>query len=132
MKLYCPTCGAGTNYSLNKPKFCASCGESFTVSGKTTPRRVISRVEKASTKVPQMIEEEEEELFEVPDVDKLQYDLHESRGFNVVKLEHLAGTSEGGNEDGYVREADPTYGAESFEKDFMRDAGSSRRADAET
>ena len=40
MKLYCPTCGGGTNYSLDKPKFCASCGQPFTISSSTTPRKV--------------------------------------------------------------------------------------------
>ncbi len=31
-KTYCPTCGAGTEYSLSAPKFCSNCGGGFTVS----------------------------------------------------------------------------------------------------
>ncbi len=130
MKLYCPTCGGATNYSLEKPKFCASCGESFTVSASTTPRRITKvRPEKAFVE----IEEEQEEIFEAPEINKLQYDLNSSdKNFNITPLNQLAGTNQGGEGDGYTREADPTYTAESFAEDFRKDAGSSRRADAET
>jgi len=29
LKHYCPECGNPTNYALNKPKFCSSCGLNF-------------------------------------------------------------------------------------------------------
>ena len=50
----------------------------------------------------------------------------------LFHLDKLAGTSEATQGDGYVREADPTYSTESFAEDFRRDAGSSRKNDAET
>ena len=37
-----------------------------------------------------------------------------------------------GHNDGYVREADPTYSAESLAEDFQRDAGSSSRTNEQT
>ena len=135
MKLYCPVCGAGTSYSLDKPKFCASCGESYTMAADTTPRRIISRTQRPPASAIQHQHEEVEEAeerFEVPDIDKLYYDLQASRQFSVVSLDKLAGTSEATQGDGYVREADPTYSTESFAEDFRRDAGSSRKNDAET
>ena len=128
MKLYCPTCGGGTNYSLDKPKFCASCGQPFTISSSTTPRKV-SKPKLEDTKAE--IEEIEEE-FEIPNIEKLQYHLEASQEFNAVPLESIAGTNKGGESDGYVRETDPTYTAESLNEDFKRDAGSSRTTDAET
>jgi hypothetical protein len=29
LKIYCSECGSPTEYSLNKPKFCTNCGNSF-------------------------------------------------------------------------------------------------------
>jgi|TARA_R110002051_G_scaffold46469_2_gene93071 hypothetical protein len=135
MKLYCPTCGAATNYSMSKPRFCASCGDSFAASGNTARGTAISKKQTAAggpaTPAPPR-HEDEEEVFEVPDMDRLQYNLEISQDFNVVSLDKVAGTSQGTQSDGYIREADPTYSAESFADDFMRDAGSSRKNNAET
>ena len=128
MKLYCPTCGAGTNYSLGKPKFCASCGQPFTISSSTTPSKILKpKLGDVSAET-----EENEEGFEIPQIEKLQYHLEASQGFNVIPLGSIAGTNKGGESDDYVRETDPTYTTESLNEDFKRDAGSSRTADAET
>ena len=130
MKVYCPTCGSGTNYTMTKPQFCSSCGEGFSVVSKTPARRVF----KADPQNPiaTIQEEVEEEEFEMPNIDKLHYDIEASKQFNVVSLDKVAGTSDGVQDDSYVRETDPTYTTESFAEDFMRDAGSSRKNDAET
>ena len=130
MKLYCPTCGGATNYSLDKPKFCASCGESFTIAGSTTPRRITKTQPRKVYVEPEI--EEEEEVFEIPQINKLQYNLEGSQQFMAVPLKDVAGTEEEGKSDGYVREADPTYNTASITEDFMKDAGSSRTPDAET
>ena len=73
MKLYCPTCGAGTSYSLSKPRFCASCGKSFTGSNNTAQGKVGSNAQVPTVSAaPQKHEEEDErEIFEVPNIDKL-------------------------------------------------------------
>ena len=130
MKVYCPTCGSGTNYTMTKPQFCSSCGEGFSVVSKTPARRVF----KADPQNPiaTIQEEVEEEEFEMPNIDKLHYDIEASKQFNVVSLDKVAGTSDGVQDDSYVRETDPTYTTESFAEDFMRDAGLSRKNDAET
>ena len=116
MKIYCPTCGGGTNYTAVKPKFCASCGEAFSALSKTPSKRVF----KAD---PQKVEGEE---FEMPNINKLDVDINASRSFSVMSFKDLAGSEQGQVGDEYIREADPTYSKESFAKDFMRDAGSSR------
>jgi hypothetical protein len=86
MKVYCSTCGSGTNYTMTKPKFCSSCGGAFSALAK---------------------------------------DINTSRSFGIVSLKDLA-VGEAQQNDGYVRESDPTYSKESFSEDFRRDAGSSR------
>ena len=132
MKLYCPTCGAGTNYSLEKPKFCASCGKSFSVATHAPLGKVIPKKQTAPILNPPQEYEEEEETFEIPNIEKLHYDLQASRQFNVVQLDEIAGTNKEIQGDGYVRETDPTYSTESINEDFKRDAGSSRTSNAET
>tara|TARA_Y100000310_G_scaffold291067_1_gene318724 strand:- start:872 stop:1270 length:399 start_codon:yes stop_codon:yes gene_type:complete len=124
MKIYCPTCGGGTNYAATKPKFCSSCGEAFLVLNKTPAKRVF----RADSKNPiaTIQEEVEEEVFEAPNIDKLDIDVNASRSFSVMSLKDLAGSEQGQVSDGYVREVDSTYSKESFAEDFMRDAGSSR------
>ncbi len=124
MKVYCPTCGSGTGYTMSKPKFCSSCGEAFSEFNKTPAKRVFRGVPRNSAATIQ--EEVEEEEYEVPNIDKLDVDIRASRGFNVTSFKDLAGSSVGGLEDDYVREEDTTYSAESLAEDFMRDAGSSR------
>ena len=130
MKVYCPTCGSGTEYSLKKPKFCAGCGESFSALAKTPAKRVF----KTDPKNPVATVQEEvyEEEFEMPNIDGLDVEVYASKSFKVTSFKDLAGTDLGGSDDGYVREADPTYSAESLTEDFLRDAGSSRSSDAET
>jgi len=122
MKVYCSTCGSGTNYTMTKPKFCSSCGGSFSALAKTLPKRVF----KANPQNPAAtIQEEVEEEFEMPDIDKLEVEINAARSFGVVSLKDLA-VGETQQDDGYMRETDPTYSKKSFEEDFRRDAGSSR------
>ena len=123
MKVYCSTCGSGTNYTMTKPKFCSSCGGSFSALAKTPPKRVF----KANPQNPiaTVQEEVEEEEFEMPNIDKLEIDINASRSFGIVSLKDLA-VGEAQQNDGYVRETDPTYSKKSFAEDFRRDAGSSR------
>ena len=60
----------------------------------------------------------------MPNMDKLDVDINASQLFNIVSLKDLAVGDKQQN-DGYVREADPTYSKKSFAEDFRRDAGSS-------
>jgi hypothetical protein len=124
MKVYCPTCGSGTEYSLKKPQFCAGCGEAFSALNKTPAQRVFKTDPK--NPIATIQEEVEEEEFEMPNIDKLDIDIRASRSFNIVSLKNLA-VGEKQQDDGYVRETDPTYSKASFTEDFRRDAGSSSR-----
>ena len=40
MKAYCPDCGSATEYSLEKPKFCASCGSSFSIASSAPSKKI--------------------------------------------------------------------------------------------
>ena len=57
MKMYCLSCGSGTEYSLNKPKFCASCGSSFTSTASISPAKKVFKSVPSAARVE--IEEEE-------------------------------------------------------------------------
>ena len=130
MKAYCLTCGSGTEYSLSKPKFCGSCGESFSSITKKAPKKVF-KAAKVVKKTPIVeIEEEEEEQFVEPNMDSLAFDLEQNRPDKRNTLEELLGT--GGSEpvDNWQREADPTYYSDSIMEDFKRDAGASRKPNA--
>ncbi len=129
MKVYCPTCGSGTEYSLKKPKFCAGCGEAFSALNKAAAKRVFRTDPK--NPVATIQEEVEEEEFEMPNMDKLDVDIRASQLFNIMSLKDLA-VGEKQQNDGYAREADPTYSKASFTEDFKRDAGSSSKNHEQT
>tara|TARA_R110000744_G_scaffold200407_1_gene319555 strand:- start:384 stop:782 length:399 start_codon:yes stop_codon:yes gene_type:complete len=124
MKIYCPTCGGGTNYAAEKPKFCSSCGKAFSGLAKAPTKKVFKSVPK--NLVATIREEVEEEAFEMPSINKLDMEINTSRSFGITSFQDLARSDKGVAGDGYTREADPTYSKESFAEDFMRDAGSSR------
>ena len=130
MKVYCPTCGSGTNYTMTKPKFCSSCGKGFSSINKTPAKRVFKA--DPQNPVATIQEEVEEEEFEMPNMNRLDVEFQGSKSFQVQSFKDLAGTNLDGNNDGYVREADTTYSAESLAEDFRRDAGSSAKANDQT
>ncbi len=130
MKVYCPTCGSGTTYTMSKPKFCSSCGEAFSALNKIPAKRVFRADPRNNAATIQ--EEVQEEEFEMPNIDKLDVDIRASKTFDVISLKNLAGSNIEGMEDGYVREADTTYTEESLAQDFLRDAGSSSKANEQT
>ena len=130
MKVYCPTCGSGTEYSLTKPQFCSSCGEAFAALSKVPAKRVFKVDPKNPVRTVQ--EEVEEEEFIPPSMEKLDFDLSGPSLGNVHKIENILGTANRKESDGYVRETDPTYSKESIKEDFLKDAGSSRPIDAQT
>lgn len=123
MKVYCPTCGSGTDYTITKPKFCSSCGGGFSTLAETPTKRVFKP--NPQNRVQTVQEQVEEEEFEMPNIDKLEVDIRASKSFGVISLKDLA-VGQQQQDDGYVREADPTYSKKSFSDDFRRDAGSSR------
>jgi hypothetical protein len=62
---FCMHCGAKFQYSLNKPKFCSSCGSSLG--------------EKSEASAPEATQQKEEkENNELPNLSKLEYSINES------------------------------------------------------
>ena len=70
---YCPTCGAKNLYDLHRPKFCSSCGSNMSPS-EASNSNIISKqtvpVENIDIDDPSG-----EDIFEVPQISKFQYDL---------------------------------------------------------
>ena len=129
MKQYCQSCGSGTEYSLKKPQFCGSCGSAFASSGNIKAKKVF----KTNPVLPDDLrDEEEEEQFVEPNINKLDFEIEGNRGLSSYKLEEIAGSNPNGFDDGYQREVDPSYSKDTIAQDFLRDAGSSRRDNAET
>ena len=62
--LFCSECGSKNIYTLSKPKFCQSCGNSFVMA---------SHVKKAKASFSNSHEQAEESL---PDITKLQYEIN--------------------------------------------------------
>lgn len=85
LKLYCSECGTPTEYSLNKPKFCSNCGNSFF--GNKREEKVVQKtlLQKPTLKAkrqnvePQDIDDDDYEITEVnqmPDIEGLDFDIH--------------------------------------------------------
>ena len=123
MKLYCSKCGSGHSYSMQKPKFCASCGQSYMST--STPsaikkKRIAAKPAESKAKL-----EDDEEFFEVG-IDSLEFDLKTSFA-NVHKLGDIVGSATEEQAEG-SRERDPSYNKGNIEKDFLNDAGSIKKS----
>lgn len=64
--IYCPTCGAKVEYSLEKPKFCTSCG---------SPMDITHSNRKTSS-----LPTKEEKIEKIPDIKNLDADIDLSFG----------------------------------------------------
>ncbi len=117
MKIYCSHCGAGASYSMQKPKFCGSCGKPYINSSASAPK-TITRNEPA-------VASTEEEDFEV-DIDKLEFDF-KTYGTNKHRLGDIVGSSNE-NETDESRERDSSYSKANIEQDFLNDAGSIKKS----
>ena len=94
MKIYCQKCGSGNEYSLEKPNFCQSCGNSFkTLKASASASLPTNR---ANT-VTQQLEEEESSIS----LEKIQsmssLDVEFSVADRKSKIGNLIGTSQGGS-----------------------------------
>ena len=93
LKIYCTSCGSPTQYSLEKPKFCCSCGKSF---------NPIKQIE-AKTEIKKIVLNEEiedfdsEEIIKIPNLDKLNFDLNIQK-HNSEKLGNLINNSQKGED----------------------------------
>tara|TARA_B110000305_G_C19059893_1_gene456611 strand:+ start:58 stop:354 length:297 start_codon:yes stop_codon:yes gene_type:complete len=94
-KTYCTSCGAKTEYSLQKPKFCSSCGE---------PLDVISNAKVSSTRAKNSSIDKQDEpagdetnYQHVPAIGKLQYEVEyeSSSSLKKVTLEDIKNNAAG-------------------------------------
>lgn len=65
--IFCPECGAKNSYTLKKPNFCQSCGETFAAFGMTS-----ASVSKPSLTAANGKNDDEEGI---PNISKLEYDI---------------------------------------------------------
>ncbi len=85
LKIYCSDCGAVTEYSLNKPKFCSSCGFSFSGEVAKKQEKVAQKVlmqkptiAKRPNIEPEDYEDDDTEITEVdhvPEISDLTFDI---------------------------------------------------------
>ena len=117
MKIYCSNCGAGTSYSMQKPKFCGECGTPYLNSSASSQKKV--------TRNEPAVASTEEEDFEI-EIDSLQFDL-KTYASNVHRLGDIVGSA---NEQDFEesRERDSSYTKRNIEQDFLNDAGSIKKS----
>ena len=78
--IFCPECGAKNGYTLKKPKFCQSCGETFAAFG----------MSRASASKPSLkVTAKEDEETPIPNLSKLEYDIDMSASATKITLEDL-------------------------------------------
>ena len=111
MKVYCQSCGSGYSYTLDKPKFCGSCGKLYT---KTTAH-TLDRDE----------EEDEGEGFDTS-ISSLEFEFNTNRN-NKDKLEDIIGSAAEG-EAPFTRGKDSSYSKDTIQEDFLKDAGSIKKS----
>jgi len=78
--IFCPECGAKNSYTLKRPNFCQSCGETFAAFGMSN----------ASTPKPSLkVTAGEDEETPIPNLSKLEYDIDMSASATKITLEDL-------------------------------------------
>ena len=78
--IFCPECGGKNSYTLKRPNFCQSCGETFAAFG----------MSRASVSEPSLkVTAEEDEETPIPNLSKLEYDIDMSASATKITLEDL-------------------------------------------
>ncbi len=117
MKIYCSSCGAGTSYSMQKPKFCGECGTPYLNSSASSQKKI--------TKNEPAVASTEEEDFEI-EINELQFDL-KTYASNIHKLGDIVGSANEADIE-ESREKDSSYTKRNIEQDFLNDAGSIKKS----
>ncbi len=121
MKVYCRKCGGPTEYTLNKPKFCAACGQSLFTSGSKNenipPKQKVSE----HTALPTETTDDER----VPDLAGLDIDIDVPRA-QGYKFGDVLGSSPTEERWTNNNENIPKQSKEDFLKQFKKEAGSIR------
>lgn len=124
LKIYCSECGAPTEYSMQKPKFCSSCGYSF-FNGKNQTILANTKTIVKETKIIEnedYLEDEGEEVNNIPSINNLLFDL-EIQSENKEKLGKIMGSSAGGENLLRKNRIDEKIDKKKVLEDFAREAG---------
>lgn len=78
LSTYCQHCGSKNEYSSVKPKFCSSCGQML--AGDFNEARAVTKTvpRKAPVARSENYDEEGTDVYEVPNISKLEYDIEVS------------------------------------------------------
>lgn len=125
LKMYCKKCGAGSEYTLEKPHFCQKCGNGFnslssTLINDDKPTQLLKTE-------PPLEQENEEESFNFNNLNKLSVDIEIQKASSTTIEDLLAEPYSGQREEEYFY-IEP-MGKEEFLEQFKREAGSLRRKD---
>jgi len=135
LKIYCPDCGAPTEYSLNKPKFCSSCGSSFNGQVVKKEEKVVQKVlmqkptiAKRPNIEPEDYEDEDTEVTEVnyvPEISDLSFDIDvSSRGKET--LGSIMGSSAGQSNELRKNKTFEKVDKKKVMEDFAKEGGAIR------
>ena len=123
MKVYCQTCGSGSSYSSQKPKFCSNCGISF--SGGSDSAGVTKTID-ASAPINSP-KDDPQWAWTAEHMDGLDYHIEPDRNQKTT-IGQIVGTAEEG---GPVVDRPKAYTRKRVSKkqileDFKQEAGQSR------
>jgi len=78
LSTYCQHCGSKNEYSSVKPKFCSSCGQML--AGDFNEARAVTQTvtRKAPVARSENYDEEGTDVYEVPNISRLEYDIEVS------------------------------------------------------
>ena len=116
--IFCPECGAKNSYTLKKPNFCQSCGETFAAFGMANAS--VSKPSLAAT-------DGKNSEGSIPNISKLEYDIDLPK--SKVTLETLVNNPLNPDELSYNTEANENFKKmtiEEFTKISQSECGSSR------
>jgi hypothetical protein len=93
LSTYCQHCGSKNEYRFEKPKFCSKCGESFSgeVSKASKPK---ARQVPEAKRIESDFDEEGTEIYEVPEISRLEYDIEPIDSHSSFTLGSLFKNSE--------------------------------------
>lgn len=87
LKIYCSDCGSPTEYSLKKPIFCSSCGNSFFKGSISQKNTTISKIKEEYSD-----EDFTDEINNLPSINKLDFDINFEKN-PVQKISDIASSA---------------------------------------
>jgi hypothetical protein len=94
-KVFCPKCYKSTSYESSPAPFCSHCGKPFNGSFESNANESVTIIPPKSVNVIKrmpIVEDDNEELIQVPNIDKIEVIIDPNLRPNRQKLESLAGT----------------------------------------